>query len=251
MSFFSRLHAKLRALFNANGFVCDGCGKELFNYPVYRFCSDCEEKLRQTPALHCEKCGRQTTAQGLCLDCKQRAPVYTRGFAPFVYIGETAGYINRMKNGNRRLALYFGERVADYFLQQHAQELGQDPLLVIPVPMTAKRKADRGYNQAEELAESVCNRLQTRGVLAETDTGVLQKRYETAQQKHLNKKERRENIAGAYHVHNRKACKGRTVLLIDDIHTTGATGDECAERLFKAGATQVYFLTVATLPEQK
>lgn len=251
MSFFGRLHTKLRALFNANGFVCDGCGKELFNYPVYRFCADCEGKLRETPALHCEKCGRQTTAQGLCLDCKQRTPVYTRGFAPFVYIGETAGYINRMKNGGRRLALYFGERVADYFLQEHAPALGQDPLLIIPVPMTAEREKARGYNQAEELAEAVCNRLQSRGVSAETDEEILQKRYETAQQKHLNKKERRENIAGAYHVHKRAACKGRTVLLIDDIHTTGATGDECAERLLKAGAAQVYFLTVATLPEQK
>lgn len=251
MSFFGRLHTKLRALFNANGFVCDGCGKELFNYPVYRFCADCEGKLRETPTLHCEKCGRRTTAQGLCLDCKQRMPVYTRGFAPFVYIGETAGYINRMKNGGRRLALYFGERVADYFLQEHASALGQAPLLIIPVPMTAEREKERGYNQAEELAEAVCNRLQTQGVSAETDKEVLQKRYETAQQKHLNKKERRENIAGAYHVHKRAACKGRTVLLIDDIHTTGATGDECAERLLKAGAAQVYFLTVATLPEQK
>jgi ComF family protein len=251
MSFFSRLHAKLRTLFNANGFVCDGCGKEIFNYPVQRFCDDCEEKLCPTPSLHCPKCGRRTSAQGICLDCKQNTPVFTRGFAPFVYLGETARYINRMKNGKRRLALYFGERMAEYFLRECSQSFGQDALLIVPVPTTAKREKERGYNQAEELATAVCERLKTRGVLAETDKEILQKRYETAEQKHLNKKERRENIAGAYHVRKRTVCKGRTVLLVDDIHTTGATGDECAARLLRVGAAQVYFLTVATLPEQK
>lgn len=249
MNFFRRLHAKLRALSNANGYTCDGCGTELFNYPAERLCKACEQALFPTPRLHCGKCGRQTVAEGLCLDCKQRMPVFTRGFAPFVYIGETAGFINRMKNGNRRLALYFGERMAEYFLQ----ELPQDPtpFLVVPVPMTEEKMKMRGYNQAEELAIALCAQLRKRGVEAELDGSVLQKRYDSAQQKYLNKKQRRENIAGVYHVHKRAACKGKTVLLIDDIHTTGATGDECTTRLLRAGAEKVYFLTATTLSEEK
>ena len=249
MNFFHRLYAKLRALSNANGYICDGCGKELFNYPAQRFCPDCEDKLFPTPKRHCEKCGRKTVAEGLCLDCKQRMPVFTRGFAPFVYIGETSAFLNRMKNGNRRLALYFGERMADYFLQEHPQD--KSDFLIVPVPMTEERRTIRGYNQAEELAAAFCARLQKQGFDAKLDLGVLQKRYETEQQKHLNKKERRENIAGAYHVYKRAACKGKTIVLIDDIHTTGATGDECAQRLLRAGAEKVYFLTVAALSEQK
>lgn len=249
MNFFQRLHAKLRAFSNASGYTCDGCGKELFNYPASRFCEACERKLHPTPRLHCEKCGRQTVAEGLCLDCKQRMPVFTRGFSPFVYIGETARLINRMKNGNRRLALYLGERMAEYFLQECSD--GGNSFLVVPVPMTEEKRKIRGYNQAEELADAVCAYFRKQGVEATLDRDVLQKRYDIAQQKHLNKKQRRENIAGAYHVHKRTACKGKSILLIDDIHTTGATGDECAERLLRAGAEKVYFLAAVALSEEK
>jgi predicted amidophosphoribosyltransferase len=60
-----------------------------------------------------------------------------------------------------------------------------------------------------------------------------------------------ENASGAYHVHKRAFCKGRTILLIDDIMTTGATGSECAKLLLGAGAKEVYFLVAAATPEKK
>ena len=67
----------------------------------------------------------------------------------------------------------------------------------------------------------------------------------------LNFSGRLENASGAYHVHKRTACKNKTILLIDDIMTTGATGSECARVLFAAGAAEVVFLTAAALPERK
>ena len=122
---------------------------------------------------------------------------------------------------------------------------------MIPVPLTEERKRERGFNQAEELTETLCKRLRESGYQAELDTELLQKTRETLQQKHMGYKERQENVAGAYHVHKRKECKGRTIVLVDDIMTTGATGSECAARLFGAGAEEVIFLVAASLPELK
>ena len=80
---------------------------------------------------------------------------------------------------------------------------------------------------------------------------VLQKTRDGEMQKLLTAVARAEYVSGAYHVHRRALCKDRTILLIDDVLTTGATGSECAKLLFGAGAKKVYFLTASAVPEQK
>lgn len=251
---FSKGERKLRNFFADNGFQCDGCGKELFDYPVHRFCAECEEKMGYNDGRTCPKCGRKTVAEGVCLSCKSRLPKFTVGLSPFVYRGETASFINRMKNGAPVLAAYFGERMADCFLEkfaQHSAVAGGEGILVVPIPLTKEREKTRGYNQAVELAEFFCRRLKEKGVEATLDVELLEKRRETAQQKHMNYRERQENVSGAYHVHKRSACRGRTIVLIDDIMTTGATGSECAARLLGAEAKEVIFMVGASLPELK
>ena len=115
----------------------------------------------------------------------------------------------------------------------------------------AELRRERGYNQAIHLAESVYERLQARGYSASIDTELLQKRKNTAPQKHMTYMERMENVAGAYHVRKRKECRDKTVLLIDDVMTTGATASECSARLFGAGADKVFFLSASALEERK
>ena len=117
--------------------------------------------------------------------------------------------------------------------------------------MTDKKREERGYNQAELLAERVTKYLQEEGISAVCDFEVLEKKRETSQQKHLGASARKANVRGAYHVHKRTFCKGKTVVLIDDIMTTGATGGECARLLKGAGASYVYFLTAAARAERK
>ena len=198
----------------------------------------------------CPKCGRKGAAEGVCLSCKNILPVFTFGVSPFVYRGETAALVNRIKNGERRLAYFFGEEMANSLISRFPQLQTQE-LLFVSVPLTKERERERGYNQSHELCEVVVRCLKEKGVNAEMDEDVLQKRRETSMQKHLGLIERMENAAGAYHVHKRAVCKNRILVLVDDIMTTGATGNECARVLLNAGAQDVYFLVAAALPEIK
>lgn len=244
---FSRLFKKLQKATESFGYACDGCKRELFDYPNTRLCPSCETRLRKTGDKSCEKCGRQTRVQGVCLTCKQQLPSFTRGFAPFVYIGEGAAFVNRMKEGEPRLALYLGEKMADGFMEAESP----DSVLVLPVPTTKKRLKERGYNPSNRLSSSVCGRLKLHGIEVETDETALIKVRETPMQKHMSRAERMQNVKGAFHLHKRKLCQDKTVLLIDDILTTGSTASECASLILRAGAKKVFVLVAAALPERE
>ena len=251
-NFWSKIEKGIRDFFSRRGYTCDCCGAEIFTYPHHRVCLECEENMPRVGENACVKCGRKKVADGVCTDCKSNLPKFTRGFSPFVYRNQAAALINRMKNGNPRIALYLGEEMAIYFAKEHLQnQPSTTEFVLVPVPMTAKRITERGYNQAERLAESVCERLQTLGYSACVEKDLLQKRKDTAPQKQMNYAERMENVSGAYHVHKRKDCRDKTMILIDDVMTTGATSSECAARLFGAGAKDVYFLSAAALIERK
>jgi len=256
MTIFAKMKKRIRAYCLRRGFTCDACGGEVFDYPVHRLCKKCEDGMRLNNGQTCGKCGRKTLAEGVCLSCKSRMPRFEKGFSPFVYRGESASFVNRIKTGNPTLAYYFAEKMADCLIERFegindfkAEE--GEPLMLIPIPLTKERLRIRGYNQAELLAEHVYTLLQEKGYRVELCLSILEKTRDTQQQKHMDYVSRVENVAGAYHVHERKACRGRTIVLVDDIMTTGATGSECASRLLSAGAEKVFFLVGAALPEQK
>ena len=223
------------------GYCCDCCGVEVFDYPVRRLCEPCEQGMTKNVAYICDKCGRATLTEGLCLACKSLPPVFEKGVSPFVYHNTVAGMINRMKTTAPYLAHYFGEKIVDLLRKKGNAE----DCVVTFVPLGKERLRQRGYNQAELLAETVADGL---GLpLCETMVCVGEK----GMQKHLSAAVRAKNVQGMYRVTDRKAVKGKTVFLIDDVMTTGATGNECAARLKKAGANKVYFVTAASLPERR
>ena len=100
------------------------------------------------------------------------------------------------------------------------------------------------------MAEIFTESLKEKGFHIELDVDILQKTRDSAPQKRMDFRERKANVSGAYHVHKRKACRDRIIILIDDIMTTGATGSECAERLYGAGAKEVLFFAATALPER-
>ncbi len=253
MKFYERWLQKLKRASGRHGYTCDSCGEELFDYPRHRLCDACERGIEKSDSRTCEKCGRKLVSEGVCTTCKSRMPLFYKGVSPLVYRSETALLVNRIKNGNRRLAFYFGELMAERLWQELPAieaRFGTD-ILWIPVPLTKDKQRRRGYNQAQELGEVVMDRLRAKGRACELSLDVLEKRRESEQQKHLGISARQENADRAYHLRKRKICEGKVVVLIDDVLTTGATGNACARLFYKAGASCVLLLTIAALPERR
>jgi ComF family protein len=121
-------------------------------------------------------------------------------------------------------------------------------MLVVPVPLYAGRRRERGFNQAELLARAVCSAMRRlrpdwRAELA--PRGMLVRQRATQSQAELNSAARRRNLRGVFSVPNPERLRGRDILLIDDIYTTGATARACSAALKKAGAASVWVATVA------
>ena len=250
MKILDKILQKYKNYAKNHGYACDICGVELFDYPRRRACENCVKTLYGEAKSVCPKCGRQAVTNSVCLTCKSRVPAFNKGFSPFAYEGEIALQINRLKNGNRRLACFFAEEMTNYFLNKVEKE-SLNEILIVPVPLTEEKRKIRGYNQAEDLAEHLQETLIKLGVDCQMDREVLQKKRETENQKTLGFFDRADNVAGVYHLHKRKVCKGKTILLIDDIITTSATASACASLLLAAGAEKVYALCIASVPEHR
>ena len=130
--------------------------------------------------------------------------------------------------------------------------VASDPMLVVPVPLFAAREKQRGYNQAKLLAEAMTASLRRREPRWELQLcyGALRRVKDTPVLYALNPRQRRTSLRGAFAVSDVEVAKGREVLLVDDIMTTGATARECARVLKLAGATRVWVVTAArALPD--
>ena len=123
------------------------------------------------------------------------------------------------------------------------KELGWEADLIVPVPLSEKRRAQRGFNQSEMIGRSFAKKT---GI--PIGPGALMKIRHTAQQVGLNAEERRENLSGAFAAEE-VMVKGKRILLLDDVMTTGSTFAECSAVLLKAGAGSVKCLSVATASE--
>jgi ComF family protein len=146
--------------------------------------------------------------------------------------------ISRLKYGGlTRLARPLGNLLAEY--QDPDFKLSENDL-VIPVPLHTRRLRERGFNQSLLLARQVSRRRSI-----PLNFTALQRARQTQPQTQLSGPERRKNVRGAFEVRKREAVKGKRILLIDDVFTTGATVQECAYVLREAGATEVQVLTLA------
>ena len=235
--------AKIKRFFKKylinNKWRCLSCGKEIFNDA--RFCDECYRELPFNDKAICDHCGREVLAfSNYCSTCKERLLSIDKGRSVFTYKEPISDLIKKLKYGNQRyIAEYFIEVLTFNYLKNC---FNAD--FITYVPMTEKAKRKRGYNQSEILAKGVSERVNVK--LFENVLKVK----ETKRQATLNKKERYENLKDAFKVTDKKAIKGKTVVIIDDVTTTGTTAEVLASSLKKAGAKIVYLITVASLPSK-
>jgi competence protein ComFC len=222
--------------------ACRRCGA-LLDKPGQRIlCPDCLAALAVCRAPYCPSCGRFFDGAGAphpCSACLRRVPPLSAARAAARYDGAVKDILLLFKyKGLRPL----GRPLAAFL---YASLEGQDPPwrsadLFVPVPLHRKRRRERGFNQAEVLAEEL-SRLTGIPVASR----ALRKTVPLAPQTSLRAEARRANIRGAYKVLRPEAVRGRIVVLVDDVCTTGSTLGECARVLRRAGAADVRGVMVA------
>ena len=168
-------------------------------------------------------------------------PAFDAARSAFRYEGDVVRLVKKFKTGGQWLAAPFASRMAGFFGREFAEAD-----FLVHVPMTAAAQKKRGYNQSFLLAEELSART---GIPHERE--LLVKTRETPPQKELSRRERAENLAGSFRVHERAKCRGKTAVIVDDVLTTGATVSACARALKGAGAKRVWAVTAASVPSQE
>jgi competence protein ComFC len=211
---------------------CVGCGS------MRAFlCDACVDSLPQAEGSRCPRCWRPGRAVGPCPECRGAPPAFDGLRAAFVYQGVARELVHALKyRGTTALAAPMASLLAEA-----ARKYGLTADVVVPVPLSGLRRRTRGYNQAESLARALARELQ----LPVRPRAVRRRRNTPPQARTADAEERRRNVAGAF-VSREADTTGRSVLLVDDVTTTGATLAACAGALKEGGARSVWALAFAT-----
>ena len=221
---------------------------EISRIPV---CSLCLHELRPLSASLCGVCGEACDvppgldpARYRCRYCQKVHPPFDRAVAFGSYDGILRDLIHLLKFQQvRPLAAVLGKLLAQS-LAGLEPSLPAGAIVVIPVPLYAKRKTQRGFNQAELIARAALKALDRPGRFELVPRALVRTR-DTGSQIGLSRRQRRQNMRGAFVVSDAEMMEKRSVLLVDDVYTTGATAAECARVLLRAGAARVWVATVA------
>jgi ComF family protein len=210
--------------------VCGGCQQ-----PGYNWCPDCQQQVTPVPEPLCRTCGLPQKKAGICSVCEQEPPPYTALRSWVAFEGPIRSALHRLKY-RRNMAL--GDALSRP-MSKFAVSLNWPVDTVVAVPLGQKRMQERGYNQVALVARPLAalNGWEHR-------SGALVRARETRSQVGLTAVERLENMRDAFRSDPRLVA-GRTILIVDDVATTGATLTACSRALLASGAKAVYALTIA------
>lgn len=215
--------------------ACCLCRSPGFFWSHRPWCDACEEKIKESGAgLNiCKRCGKfLTNDQLLCRECQEDDPPFFIARAVGPYEGCHRQLIKQYKFMEKKhLATIMAKMMSQVVLDN------QDywPLdIVVPVPMSREGLIKRGFNQSELLASRIAGRIRTR-----LEPQVLIRVKASPPQRELSREMREKNLLQAFAVQNPERVKGKNILLVDDVYTTGSTARECTRTLLDAGAKRV------------
>ncbi len=205
-------------------------------------CPACFSSISFVEQPYCYSCGKplERSEQEYCFDCTKNPKSFTRGFSLAVYNAVTKPSLSAIKYKNRRqhLDFYVQETIATYgslFLALHLEA-------ILPVPIHPKRMKKRGYNQAALFAHTLGGQLRI-----PVYDSLLIRTLNTLPQKNLSPEKRLENLQKAFALHpalESGQLPFQSVLLVDDIYTTGATMEAITRILKQAGVSHVYIFSI-------
>lgn len=218
----------------------------LFDSILPRFCYSCKTKLATGDKSICSNCLKRIKE----IDDSRLQIEYDRKFgvkqiisdffSPFLFEKdkELQHAIHSLKYENKfRTGVFFGEVIAEKIINRRSNWI---PDIIIPIPLHKLKETERGYNQSYFIAKGFSK---VTGITL-IKSAVKRSKY-TESQTTLTFTEREENIDGAFKVTNKKAVYNKSILLIDDVITTGATVSECGRVLVEAGAKKIFAASIA------
>ena len=214
---------------------CPMCDKPSSEHKTAPFCSECWQTIVPYKGPGCRICSKPlaSDASTVCGECMKDEPAFSSVMIFGLYRGALRKAINLLKYHNvKRLS----KPLADILLNINTPAIDG----ILPVPLHRKRLRHREFNQSALLARYVAHNL---GVPLIID--CLIKMTDTLPQVGLTSKERKENISNAFGIQDNTLVKGKNIMLIDDVITTGATVRECSKILKKAGAHDIHVVALA------
>lgn len=229
----------IRIIYPAN---CVLCKIPLVLDETY-LCIKCFETIEPLKKPVCVKCAHLLppygTERSLCSNCRSERPYYNRGFALVKYDDRTKSIFHQIKFQKKFWLMNIFSKLITCF-SSSAELANYD--MIVPVPLDPRRERERGFNQARIIAQILKQANKKNAILI---SDALIKRKKTPSQSQLKRQERLVNLEGAFSAKKRGYVRGKHVLLVDDIFTTGSTMNECAKILKEDGAERVDFLAIA------
>ena len=221
--------------------ACIACKVMLpVNMGNFYICERCEPLFERAQLPFCKKCGQKLESEDEnCASCFGKSFYFESNVSVFVYDELMRDLLHDMKFRNKkRIATGLGLLFAKYI------EIPNEDYILTWLPMHPKKQKERGFNQAEVMAKEIAKAL---GV---TCRNIIRRVIDTPAQSGLHPKLRQENVKGVFEIIKGLSVQGASIVIIDDIFTTGASVNECAKVLKEGGAKKIYAKTLAISPKK-